>query len=104
MATDPAGSGESLGARPGPRPLSPTRRTHSRAGLLRYGVSEMQGWRMHMEVSASRVQAVSRERAPACLLTRFLQDAHITKPELSKSSGVGALSLPCIPRLCRCVC
>ena len=53
MATDPAGSGESLGARPGPRPLSPTRRTHSRAGLLRYGVSEMQGWRMHMEVSAS---------------------------------------------------
>ena len=90
MATDPAGSGESLGARPGPRPLSPTRRTHSRAGLLRYGVSEMQGWRMHMEVSASRVQAVSRERDAACLLTRFLQDAHITKPELSKSSGVGA--------------
>eukprot|EP00802_Teleaulax_amphioxeia_P016680 Tamp_16804.p1 GENE.Tamp_16804~~Tamp_16804.p1 ORF type:complete len:408 (-),score=90.36 Tamp_16804:212-1372(-) len=38
-------------------------------GSLRYGVSEMQGWRMHME------------------------DAHITKPELSKGCGVGMFAV-----------
>ena len=38
-------------------------------GGIRYGVSDMQGWRMHME------------------------DAHITKPELNKGSGVGMFAV-----------
>eukprot|EP00277_Geminigera_cryophila_P029539 CAMPEP_0179486590 /NCGR_PEP_ID=MMETSP0799-20121207/62834_1 /TAXON_ID=46947 /ORGANISM="Geminigera cryophila, Strain CCMP2564" /LENGTH=106 /DNA_ID=CAMNT_0021301381 /DNA_START=147 /DNA_END=464 /DNA_ORIENTATION=+ len=38
-------------------------------GGLQYGVSEMQGWRMHME------------------------DAHITKPEISKGSSMGLFAV-----------
>jgi hypothetical protein len=77
-------------------------------GSLRYGVSEMQGWRMHMEVRpvgrCLRLRQLARlcygsaqepcaARAPHPLHACARQDAHITKPELSKGCGVGMFAV-----------